>query len=391
MLRFSWISLSLVAAATSASAEDYSAMKVVEQAVIEKMLSGPGLSGTILSPDGQRLIHLDGREVCLYDVKSTAVWTKVGCAPGDAELGFAETEEFQWSPDSTAVLFPTYANVFERQRDGDIGIFDATTQTVHLLTGDGIIKTKDVTSGFADTAARWLDADTVVFVRYPIKGQGLLGDPAQIMTIERDGTGLTSLAEFGRATFGLVDTLGVSPDGTQVALHAYSKDDKRSGVWQLTIGNEDEAKPFGLTIYAPDTVRLVAGNALPGPVQGLAYSADGQKLLMISSIKGYPAATVLDLATGDLVSVSSEDIGGVGWSPTGHALVYTTADTQRTGKDVGVHIAPEPGEAGYRILDGKYYPAACCYLHAMPWAANHRLVFLGIESIGAAVSLQLGP
>jgi hypothetical protein len=281
MVGFSWISLGLVAASTCALAEDYSAIKVVETAVIEKMPSGPGLSGTIISPDGKQLIHVDGREVCLFDVKSTADWARVGCAPGDDELGFADTEEFLWSPDSTAVLFPTYGNVFERGRDGDIGIFDATTQTVQLLTGDGIIKTKGVTSGFADVAARWLDADTIVFVRYPIKGNSFFGNPVQLMTIERDGTGLAMLAEFGQSTLGLIDSLGVSPDGTQVAFHVYSKDDAKSGVWRLSIDDEDDAKSGVWELYLPDTVPLVAGSALPGPVQGLAYSADGQKLLMI--------------------------------------------------------------------------------------------------------------
>jgi hypothetical protein len=378
MRKFIWMAVGMVAAPTGGFAEDYSAMRVVESAVIQKMMSGPGLSGTIMSPDGKRVIHVDGREVCLYDVKSTAEWAEGGCVPGDKELGIAETEEFQWSPDSTAVLFPTYANVFERLRDGDIGIFDATTQRVRLLTGDGVFDIEDGTSGFADVAAQWLDADTIVFLRYPLTGKRLLGSPVQIATIERDGTGLTLLAEFDRQTTGLIDSLAVSPEGTQLAFHAYSKVDTEAGVWQLDVGGADE------------TVRLVAGSALPGPVQGLAYSPDGQKLLMISSINGYPFGTVLDLTTGATVAVSSEEIGGLGWSPTGHALVYTTTDRQRDGKDLGVYIAPEPGEVGYRVLEGKFYPAACCYLRAMPWAANDRLVFLDPENYGGALSVQLG-
>jgi hypothetical protein len=177
MSKFSWLAVGLVALSSGSLAEDYSAMKVIDRAVIEKFPSGPGLTGTIVSPDGKKLIHVDGREVCLYDVKSTSSWAKVGCAPGNEELGFADTEEFVWSPDSTAVLFPTYVNVFERLRDGDIGIFDATTQTVSLLTGDGIVETRDAASGFADVLTTWLDADTIAFVRYAIGSNGMIGDP----------------------------------------------------------------------------------------------------------------------------------------------------------------------------------------------------------------------
>ena len=389
MIKVSAITVCLVAASSGALAQDYSGLRVVERAVIEKMPSGPGLTGTILSPDGERLIHVDGREVCLFDVKSAGAWTKVGCARGHEELSFAQTEEFRWSPDSTAVLFPTYANVFVRLRDADVGIFDATTQTVQLLTGDGIIKIADDTVGFADLAAQWVDSDTIVFVRYPLAGKRLLGHPIQLMTIERDGTGMAVLAEFDRETYGLIDALAVSPDGGEVAFHVYSKDGTKSGVWRQAIGEKDDTGPRW-ELYLPDMVRLVAGDALPGPVQGLAYSPDGEKLLMISSTEGYPAATVLDLGTGETVPVSPGDIGGVGWSPSGHALIYTAVDPKREGKDVGVYVAPEPGQPAYRILEGQYYEAACCSMHPIPWAANDRLLFQSIDEIGAAVSVQLG-
>jgi hypothetical protein len=88
--------------------------------------------------------------------------------------------------------------------------------------------------------------------------------------------------------------------------------------------------------------------------------------------------------------VSAEDLTGLGWSPTGHSLLYITSDRNEKGKDVGVYVAPEPGARGYRIMDGKVYPAACCYLQAMPWAANDRLVFLDPEHIGGALFVQLG-
>ena len=45
MVKFSWMAAGLVVVTTGAFAQDYSAVKVVERAVVAKMMSGPGLSG----------------------------------------------------------------------------------------------------------------------------------------------------------------------------------------------------------------------------------------------------------------------------------------------------------------------------------------------------------
>ncbi|MEO7221669.1 MAG: hypothetical protein ABIY37_04285 [Devosia sp.] len=370
------LALSLVPA-SAASANDYLGVRVLETIVIEKMPSGPGLSGTVLSPDGESVLHLSGRDICLWKVNATRHWIEIGCATSNPEFDVSPTEDARWSPDSSAVLLPTYSNAFERFRDADIAVFDIATRSINVLTADGLRNIKDVDKGYIDASPQWLDADTIVFVRYLIEEGGLYGTyPIQVMTIERDGTGLVKLTEIERPTRGFVDALASSPDGKRIAYSLASKDDSLTGVWMLDLG---ETK----------AVRLVPHAATGEWPRGLSFSPDGEKLLIISSAMGYPNGSVVDLASGEAVDVSAEDISGLGWSPTGHSLIYMTSDRNEKGKAVGVYVAPEPGDRGYRILDGKFFPAACCYLQAMPWASNDRLVFLNPENIGDAFFVQL--
>ena len=69
---------------------------------------------------------------------------------------------------------PTYSDAFERFRDTDIAVFDPETFTRTNLTDDGVDGQphETFTGPRSSTSRRWVDDDTIAFIRYEIPAGG---------------------------------------------------------------------------------------------------------------------------------------------------------------------------------------------------------------------------
>ena len=96
----------LAAVCGVASAADYSRYRVIDTAVLD-LLAGPANTAALLSPDGKRLLYLDGGHLCLLTPAGAGAWSKVGCTK-ELDVGLRAPEDALWSPRGDRVVMPTY-------------------------------------------------------------------------------------------------------------------------------------------------------------------------------------------------------------------------------------------------------------------------------------------
>jgi hypothetical protein len=365
-----------------ASAEDYSGYRVIDTSVLD-LMAGPANTAALLSPDGSRLLHLDGGHICLLAPAEAGAWSKVGCTK-TLDLGLVAPEDALWSPRGDRVVMPTYVVGLLRLEDTDIRVFDPHAMTVTNLTDDGYDGglLHNAMPGNFDLIARWLDDDTIAFLRYPIVKDGVgKGGPPSVMTIKAAGGEPAALATIPGADRLAVYVLAVSADGRRIA---YSYDDRDNpgiaGIYVLEVGS-----------VAPE--RVAAMTDVGQPPFGLAFSADGKFLLLIGENETNREldARVLDLATGKVVPVdATRNVTGVAWSPTGSALAYVTIDRTKTDEPGGLFLANRPGEPGLQLLKGAFMPPVCCGRLPFIWASNDTMILGNAEKQDAPLFVRLG-
>ena len=164
----------VVALCGPAAAQDYAEFRVLDTRVIEDMSTSAGQKAALLSPDGSRVLYLDGREFCLLAPSQIGPWAKIACAQSTPDNRPGEAVDMFWSPAGNQLLMPTYTDALQRFKDTDIRLFDPATFTVRNLTEDSFDGSLLDGKGPAnlDVLAQWIDSDTIAFVRYAIPEGG---------------------------------------------------------------------------------------------------------------------------------------------------------------------------------------------------------------------------
>lgn len=371
-----------VALCGHAAAQDYATFRVLDTRVIEDMMTSAGQTAALLSPDGSRVLHLNGREFCLLAPSQIGPWAEIACAQSTPDNRPGLAVDMLWSPAGNQLLMPTYSDAFQRFKDTDIRLFDPATFTVRNLTDDSVDGSL-LNDGPAnlDVLARWIDGDSVAFVRYAIPEGGFKqGASTSLMTIDVAG-GLPEPA-FEIATKGGLQiwAMAVSADGRQIAYSVAGKDDAdKAGIYLLNLG---EAAPKRVAAM------LDAGE----PPSGLAFSADGKFLLLLAPNLDGIDAKVFDLASGAIVPVDPlQNIVGVAWSPRGSALAYVTYDRTKPDAPGGLFLAEAPGKPARLLIGGGFFPTVCCGQLPFTWASNDTMILAQLgDKMGTVLFVQLG-
>lgn len=365
----------LCALAGPASAQDVPGVRVLKSKVLP-LVAGPANTAALLSSDGGQILHIGTDEICTLGQADGGTWSEpMVCMPAAAaRLGLPE--DMAWSPAGRLLLLPTFSRALLFFEDTDIALLDAGTLSRQVLTDDGY-EGQIFADGPAslDIAARWVDADTIAFLRYPVAATGVAGaGTAALMTIEADGMGERRVLEIPQAGSLAVTTLAISPDGRTAA---YGVDDRMApgagGIWTVPIDGST----------AP--VRLAAAAAVGSPV-GLGFSADGKYLVSLTPRDEGIAfdARIVALATG---AVGTVDPGrpavGVAWAPTGSALAYVTG-REEDGTS-GLFVVETPGKPGRLLLEGAFMPPVCCGRQPFIWAADGGMLLGRVEEGGLSV------
>lgn len=375
----------LIALCDRAAAQDYAKFRVIEATTIENMSTSAGQRAALLSPDGSRVLHLNGREFCLLAPAQIGPWAKIACGQSTPQNRPGEATDMFWSPTGDRLLMPTSHDALLRFQDTDIRLFDPVAFTVENLTDDGFEDSfiGDHVKGPAnfDLAPRWIDEDTIAFIRYAIPAEGFRQTgPPSLMSIEIGGGEPRELFRFAPGRGIPVYAGAVSADGTQFA---YSVD------------GPDGAENLGIYLLslADPVPSLVAKQADIGrSPAGLAFSADGKYLLALSQQANGVDARVIDLATRKVVPVDPvQNVVGVAWSPTGSALAYLTYDRTRADMPGGLFFANAPGEPARLLIGGGFFPTVCCGQQPVIWATNNTMIIAQLgEKLGTVLFVRLG-
>ncbi len=372
----------VVALCGPAAAQDYAGYRVLDTKVIDKMSTSAGQKAALLSPDGSRVLHLNGREFCLLAPSQIGPWAKLACTQSTPDNRPGEAADMFWSPAGSQLLMPTYFYGLQAFRDMDIRLFDPTTFAVRNLTEDNFdgsfLKGKGPAN--VDVLAHWIDSDTIVFVRFAIPDGGIKqGGSTSLMTIEAAGGDPHLAFEIASKKGFRVWAMTVSADGKQVAYSVADKDDAdKAGIYLLNLG---EATP-----------KRVAAMSDTGQPDGLAFSADGKFLLLLGrNVKGVDAK-VINLASGEIVPVDrAQNIVGVAWSPSGSALAYITYDRTNANMPGGLFLAEAPGKPARLLIGGGFFPTVCCGQQPLIWASNDTMIIAQLgDKLGSVLFVRLG-
>lgn len=367
-----------------ANAADYERMMAMSTTRLPDMMAGPSNTAALISPDGTRILHIGTSTICILDLTDAGSWERTFCREETAKTRPRGPEDMFWSPDGARLLMPNFAEAFFAFRDTDILVFDPNTFAITNLTDDhfedGLMQRFSETANF-DVSPRWVDEDTIAFLRYVIPEGGMTErSGAVLMTVDTAGGEPRQITKKLAADNVIITTLAVSPDGRQVA---YAIDDRESvkgaGVYVVDLA---EGTPH----------RIATGDDIGETPTGLAFSADGKYLLILEPKDQQIDARVLDVESGAIFPVGDgEKVTGVAWSPTDAALAYIVWNGQAAEDPGGLYLSPAPGERGSRLVTGSFMPPACCGRQVFPWAANNTILLGRIEDMETVLEVKLGP
>ncbi|MDL1900911.1 hypothetical protein FBR02_09085 [Anaerolineae bacterium CFX9] len=388
------IAVSLLMSSVSAqSTPNYGAYEALSVQEFD-LLAAPGRTGAHLSPDGTRFAHFERGILCLYAL-TDGTWTQERCIESQA-FDFSPEDMF-WSPDGRYLTLPTFQEALVYFRDTDIQIIDVETGAVRNLTDDGIFRGPfDHPAGDLDIAPRWLDADTLLFIRYP--GNPLASRDAPfsekfsqplLMQIDVPANGGTSEPQI----------VAILPDEGLYRFYLLTIDPARS----YAAVNLDRIPDGGGT----DLLRipLDGGDIAPFAAEGtdygligqIVYSLDGQYLLIsVAGETGDYISRVVSTVSGSAFEIDPNFPGdeegvsvmGAGWSPEGSAVAYVVRSVRDPGQS-GLYLTDTPGKPGRLIMQGDFYGTTCCQRMPIAWAANDVLM-LGRGSAPGVLLVQLG-
>jgi hypothetical protein len=349
------------------------------------MWTSAGQKAALLSPDGSRVLHLDGGEFCLLAPSQIGAWAEIACAKSTPANRPGEAADMFWSPAGDRLLMPTYHDGLQRFRDTDIRLFDPVTFSVENLTDDrfddSLLQQKGPVN--FDLAPRWVDGDTIAFIRYAIPAEGLrqVGPPS-LMSIEIGGGEAKELLQFAAGRGIPISATAISADGKRLAYSVDGPDDAENlGVYLLDLAH-------------PVPSLLAKREDIGPPPAGLGFSADGKYLLALGRKEEGDGldARVIDLASGEIVPVDPvQNVVGVAWSPAGAALAYLTYDRTKGDMPGGLFLADAPGKRARLLIGGAFFPTVCCGQQPLIWAANDTMIMAQLgDKLGTVLFVRLG-
>lgn len=365
---------------------DYANYQISSIQEIEDLYAAPGNTSAMLTPSGDRLIHFDRTDICVYTPAGSS-WTQGAChAVGNTLRG--GNGDFAISPNGRWVVLPTYEEALLLFRDTDIQVLDLETGVIVNLTDDGYQggNFNPPLTARLDIAPVWLNDQQIAFLRYTPDPSGT-GEfrgflPVAIYTVDLPVSGVLAAPQ-ERVALDLDAritsyVLAANQEGTRVAFNvdlASDFDNPDQGVWEADL---ETAK-----------VRQIVHTARYEHVPNyLSYSADSRYLLALLPSTGEfinSYARVLDVDSGRFIDIdprfpwqptplpSRPDAGGViaaGWTPEGAALVYVVRHVIPDDEASGVYITHLPNAPGRQILEGDFYTTSCCLRTPINWGAN---------------------
>jgi dipeptidyl aminopeptidase/acylaminoacyl peptidase len=396
--------LVLVRGVVAQDAPDYGEYGLIQAQELD-LYAGPARTAAHLAPDGTKLAHISGTTVCLFVLEGSS-WAEDRCFELERDLFSGGPEDMRWSPDGRYLTLPTFQTALQFFSDTDILVLDTEDGALLNLTDDGFDGSLlGEIEGHLDLSPRWLDEDTLIFIRYsrdPLAtadadfSERLL--PPALYTVDVPAEGETAEA-----------ALAVELPQTEVPIPAYllAVDAERA----RAAYNEDSLPVGeGMSVWQTDLAdgngpaRLANAPAQTG-ILALEYAADGQYVLMLStdhrSLGSRLNALAVSAETGDAIAIDprfpvlteqadaeSPAIVGAGWSPTGSALAYLVRD--RGNPDAsGLYIASAPGQPGQLILPGDFYGTTCCQRMPIVWDQND-LIMIGRGAEPGVLLVQVG-
>ena len=292
-----------------------------------------------------------------------------------------------WSPGGTRLVMPTFTNAILAFRDTDIVLLDPETWTETNLSDDGF---DDCLFGGVpvqwDMVPRWLDDETLMFVRHevPEDGMGARGTAGAHAGRYRRRRSREVFAPLASGT-ALVYGLAVSPDGKRVAfVFDFPDGPKENGIHIFEIGSK-----------APR--RLLTVDDVGGiPPFGMSFSADGKYLLTLREHPGtecrhhrdggqhrnrcrhpHPGARADGLWRG----VVADRIG---------AGLRRRQARRRSGRPRRTVHRRSAGHRGTPRAGGALRAAAvCCGNQPFPWASNDTMVLGNLDEPEKPVLVEL--
>lgn len=301
------------------------------------IMAGPTNTSAYLSPDGEKFIHVNHEELCVYSISGN----QQHCATLEDETRRLDRESIAWSRDSRYAAFALAS--LQYYVDSDIWVYDVEENTLTNVTPDDTIDMTiaEIDSGTltVDLSPHWTDDGRLWFVRLKSR---TLGD---VISIDADGENPDVVYKYVSINPYQYYLLDVTRDGSAIALTGYPS------------GGD------GAVLYehlADERTRSISLPERFTPSM-LSFSPDGQHLLLMDA---YPmsempvtsgAMYVLDVTTTDLYPVEEERLTrSAGWLPNQNALLYSVFDPIDE-ENSGLFIAAVPGEPGEEILHGGFF------------------------------------
>jgi Tol biopolymer transport system component len=206
------------------------------------------------------------------------------------------------------------------------------------------------------SCASWSpDSQRIAFVGFP----GPAGGPGELRVVNRDGSGLVTLAS--NVDAGASSCPSWAPDGTKIAFTAFGVDNNQ----EIFLVNSDGT---GLTNFSDD----------PAADAQAEFSPDGSKLLFLSCRNDSNCSGdlfVMPVAGGAATRLTTDpgvDVEGT-WSPDGSKIAFTSSRSDPSG-DVFVMNADGSGQT--RVTTGPGYD------HVPAWLPDGRILYVTDASGG---------
>lgn len=396
----------LLFALPAASAQDVPDYGQYEVLAVQELDLNAGLTriSAHLAPDGTQFAHIENGEVCIYAL-ADGTWTEDHCFTADAQV-LGEPEGMRWSPDGRYLTLSTYEQALLLALDTDIQVLDAGTGAITNLTDDAFEGGwLTHVAGNLDLAPRWMDDDTLIFIRY---AANMDADPAAALWQQFAPAALYAVslpAADGIMPPELRADI-TTPDSIFPAYLLAVDVARNRAAYNADVTSLQDGVPVWQTMLNGSGGDRVLTPGVPGlGILSMDYSEDG-RYLMTQSLHWQRAdfgltVRAIDAETGKPIDIDPrfpaavENTGptgpvivGAGWSPTGSAVAYIVRGGDNA-EESGLYLASAPGEPGRLILAGDYFGTTCCQRRPITWAAND-VIMLGRAGGQGVLLVQLG-
>ncbi len=323
------------------------------------LLAGPAGTAAYLAPDGEHFAYLTRDSLCIYlgDQQQT-------CNDELGRLGGVDEESVRWSPDSRYLTLAT--NFYISFHEPDIWVIDASSGALTDITDDGVTHLDFGTDWHnLDLFPCWTEDGQIIFLRMSRVSTGVV--LPEIHRIAPDGSGDTVLGTLPVNDLFAVFAMDVKQDKLAYSYAANDLSNPNNGVW---ISNLDGSDARQIKRPAEGTV-----------FSSVELSPDGCCVLVTVESYGINTDTspqssraqVIDVQSGKQRLIDPDRfVAFAGWSPEGSALIYVTSDPVQHVE--GVYLTDRVGQAGTKLLDGRFNVATPRQRQPLGWGANNHIL-----------------